>query len=161
MKKLQLSLLAVLSLLLLSFSANAKKVKPINENAKKEIVLDVAQFGKYLNDGHPHAAEGVYTTEDGRYVIAIIKDEEKSHDFIGVVISADNQYWSDGEVKFNFVLNGSGSLEGLYYNSNGESFPMEFQISENGIESDMLKKVDVEVLRNEGLAFITGSISSL
>tara|TARA_B110000046_G_scaffold34410_1_gene37252 strand:- start:21770 stop:21991 length:222 start_codon:yes stop_codon:yes gene_type:complete len=68
----------------------------------------------YLENGNLKQAEGVYRSPDARYVIALIKNNEKGHDFIGIASEADNSYWKKGEVKFNFVLESNNQLNGYY-----------------------------------------------
>ncbi|MDB4061582.1 hypothetical protein N8371_07145 [Vicingaceae bacterium] len=52
--------------------------------------FDLSNFCNYLENINPKKADGVYRSPDGRHVIALIKNNEKGHDFIGVVCSADN-----------------------------------------------------------------------
>ncbi|MCB0801646.1 MAG: hypothetical protein KDB74_00990 [Flavobacteriales bacterium] len=144
-----------LGLLFLTSSATiAKEVKNIKIKLQAEVNVDLAQFGKYLKDGNPHVAEGLYRTEDCRYLIAIIKNSEKTHDFIGVVVSAENPFWNRGDIKFNFVIDENNNLNGLYYNCKGDSFPVNFKIAANGIESSLIEKVEMEELRFLGLALL-------
>lgn len=152
MKTIQRTLLALMVVLVCSSGAMSKTVKAISSENKDQVHIDLVQFSKYLKDGNPHQLEGVYSSDDGRYIIALIKNTEKSHDFIGVVISADNSYWTEGEVKFNFVMNSNGKLEGYYYNSNGEAFPMSFTIDNDTLSSKLLHKLDIEQFRYGGIA---------
>ncbi len=141
-------------LILFSSMASASGVKTLHPVKEHQVNLDVNQFGKYLHDGNPDSLEGLYQTRDGRYLIALIKNTENNHDFIGVVVSADNPYWTEGEVKFNFVRNDSKKLKGYYYNSQGKAFPISFKIGSSTIKSRLLKKVNLKDIPN-------GSIASL
>lgn len=154
MRKLKMTFIALGVMLSMQSFASEKTLKPIETDNQKEVVIDLAQFGKYLNQENAKNTEGVYTTEDGRYVIAIVKNNEKSHDYIGIVISADNEFWNQGEVKFNFVLNENNVLEGFYYDSKGENHPIELKVNEKGLVCDFLRKVSIEELRNGGLALL-------
>jgi acetoacetate decarboxylase len=154
MKKLKV-LTAVAATLFFSITAFAdnsnKRLAPIEKQA---IEFDLSGFGNYLNNGSAQTIEGVYTTEDRRYVIAVVKNQEKSHDYIGVVISADNQYWDKGEVKFNFVKQDDGSLKGFYYDQAGKAYPVTFDTNENGLQSDMMHKLSVAEVKMGNLAIM-------
>lgn len=154
MKKLKISLITLGILFSMQSFAGDKNLKPIETESKKEIAIDLSQFGKYLNQENSKTAEGVYTSKDGRYVIAIVKNNEKTHDYIGVVISADNPFWNAGEVKFNFVLNQDNELTGFYYDSKGESHKISFQVNEDGLVCEFLTKVSIEELRKGGIALL-------
>ena len=147
--------LAVLLSCLMLFSSVAsasgtKNLKTVKKEQK--VLLDVNQFGKYLHEGDPDSLEGIYRSRDGRYLIALIKNDEKGHDFIGVVVSADNPYWEEGQVKFNFVRNSDNKLKGYIYNSQGKAFPISFTIGESTIKSRHLKKVKLKDIPNGSLA---------
>jgi hypothetical protein len=152
MKNIKTALITLCIILVSIASVSGKSVKPIKSNSNKEIELNLSQFGKYLEDGNAQSIEGVYKTEDNRYLIAVIKNKEKTHDYIGVVVSADNEFWKKGEVKFNFVIGENGELSGLYYDSVGEEHEMMFNLGENGIVSEMLEKMQIEELRSNDLA---------
>ena len=96
----------------------------------------------------------MYKSTDGRYVIALIKNDEKGHDYIGVVCAADNPYWRRGEVKFNFVITAENNLEGYYYNSKGEYVPVSFTISGDTLVTNSLVKVDVEKIKATTMAWL-------
>ncbi len=153
MKTLKKMILA--SGLILSLGAQASNTKTVKEMDNRQIDMEkfnIPQFGKYLQDGLPHEVEGVYKTKDGRYTLAIVRNEDSTHDFIAIVLDADNPFWKTGEVKFNFVLSDINSLEGLYYNSKGESVNLDFSFNKNGLKSDLLIKVDPSVIRANGIA---------
>lgn len=139
-------------MLLFSQIASAGGTKDLSPVKDHQVQLDVSQFGKYLHDGSPDSLEGLYKSPDGRYLIALIKNSEKNHDFIGVVVSAENPYWKEGEVKFNFVRNDSNKLKGYYYNSKGEAFPVTFKIGSSTIKSKLLKKVKLKDVPNGSIA---------
>lgn len=145
---------AILMCCMISFSSvvSAKESNNLGTKVKQKVNLDVNQFGKYLHDGSPDSLEGIYRSPDGRYYIALIKNKEKSHDFIGVVISADNPFWEEGEVKFNFVRNDSDKLTGYYYNSKGKAFPITFKIGNSTIKTKLLRKVKLKNVPNGLLA---------
>ena len=153
MKRLK-SIAVLLSCLMLFSSvasaAGEKNLKTVKNEQK--VILDVNQFGKYLHDGEPDSLEGIYKSRDGRYLIALVKNDEKGHDFIGVVVSADNPYWEEGQVKFNFVRNDANVLEGYIYNSQGVAFPISFNIGKSTIKSNHLKKVKLKDVPNGSLA---------
>lgn len=135
----------------MTFASGVKTLHPVKEH---QVNLDVNQFGKYLHDGNPDSLEGLYKSPDGKYLIALIKDQENGHDFIGVVVSAENPYWKEGEVKFNFVRDDSQKLKGYYYNSRGKAYPVTFKIGSSTIKTRLLKKVNLKDIPN-------GSIASL
>lgn len=143
MKKLKLIALLLGAVILNSAFVSAKGSKNVIPLKKNEIELDYSQFGKYLHDGNPDSIEGVYRSADKRYVIALIKNETSTHDFIGVVVSADNPYWKEGEVKFNFKRKDSQILEGFYYDSEGVAYPITFKIGKSTIDTELLEKVDL------------------
>jgi len=139
-------------LFLFSSISSASGVKTIDTVKEHQVNLDVNQFGKYLHDGNPDSLEGLYKSPDGRYLIALIKNTEDGHDFIGVVVDADNPYWKEGEVKFNFVRNDSKKLKGYYYDSRGNAHPVSFKIGSSTIKSRLLKKVNLKDIPNGSLA---------
>lgn len=119
----------------------AKTVLPIE---KTVIDFNLDQFKKYLELGTPHQLEGVYSSPDKRYVVAIVKNNDSRHDFIGVVIKGGNAYWREGEVKFNFVLDeSSDKLIGYYYNSEGTPHEISFCVGGDSLQTDCLKKVEL------------------
>lgn len=122
-------------------STQSKKLEPV---IRHQLQLDLLSFCNYLQTGRPKKVEGVYKSPDGRYVIAIIKNNEKGHDYIGVVCAADNPYWKRGEVKFNFVLRNDNKLEGYYYNSSGNYVPVSFSINGDSLQTNRLRKVNLE-----------------
>ena len=122
-------------------STQSKKLEPV---IRHQLQLDIFSFCNYLQTGRPKKAEGVYKSPDGRYVIALIKNNEKGHDYIGVVCAADNPYWKRGEVKFNFVLRNDNKLEGYYYNSSGNYVPVSFSINGDSLQTNRLRKVNLE-----------------
>ena len=142
-----LKLVAVLLSLLTFHSAFTypKKSRILDSTHKKDINLNYSQFVKYLDNGNPDSLEGIYSTEDKRYVIAVIKNETKFHEFIGVVISSDNPKWSNGEIKFNFVRKSDGILEGYYYNSDKVS-PVVLSTGNSRIGANLLKKLSLQEL---------------
>lgn len=142
-----LKLVAVLLSLLIVQSAFSypKKSRILDSTHSKDINLNYSQFVKYLDNGNPDSLEGIYATEDKRYVIAVIKNETKFHEFIGVVISSENSKWNNGEIKFNFVRNNDGSLEGYYYNSDKAS-PVKLSTGSSRIGINLLKKIALQDL---------------
>lgn len=154
MKMLKTSLIALGMIFSMQSFASEKNLKPINKNQTEQVTIDLAQFGKYLMEDYSKTAEGVYRTEDKRYTIAIIKNEENSHDYIGVIISSDNAYWNSGEIRFNFVLESDNKLVGYYYDSKGDEHRVSFQVGEDGVVSNLFEKVSVEELRNSGIALL-------
>lgn len=140
---------ALFSLTSVAHAKSPKTLKPIH---KTTINLNLSGFCNYLDNGVTHAAEGVYKSPDGRYVIALIKNDEKEHDYIGVVCAADNPYWEKGEVKFNFVLKDSTNLEGYYYNSKGDPTPVSFTIDDDSLKTNQLQKIDVAEVKASTLA---------
>lgn len=155
MKTLVKTALLFSSILIFSISTFAntpKKLKPIH---KSSVELNLTQFCNYLENGNPHNVEGVYTSPDKRYVIALVKNDKTEHDFIGVVLAADNQYWKEGEVKFNFVLSDSNELKGFYYNSKGNYIPVDFTISSDTLKTNSLHKLDIEEVRTSSLAYFS------
>ncbi|MFT6166175.1 MAG: hypothetical protein ACJAV5_001355 [Vicingaceae bacterium] len=141
--------------------SNTKSVETSLEFSKKLAPLEthhlnfnLFNFCNYLENGNPKKAEGVYQSPDGRYVIALIKNDEKGHDFIGVVCAADNPFWKRGEVKFNFVLDSNNELNGYYYNSSGEYVPVSFTIDGDSLKTNKLIKVDAEKIKATTIAWL-------
>ncbi len=100
------------SLLFSSFTY-ASPLKTLGTIEKQNIEFNFSQFYTYLENGNAHQFEGVYSSLDERYKVAIVKNDAEHHDYIGIVISADNEYWKEGDVKFNFVLKDE-TLTGYY-----------------------------------------------
>ena len=128
-----------ISILLSSFSS-ANPSKTLEPIEKQNIEFSFLQFCNYLENGNAHPFEGVYASPDNRYKVAIVKNDAKHHDYIGIVISADNKYWATGDVKFNFVMEDE-ALIGYYYNSSGKEFPIQFKIVSDTLETNFLKKM--------------------
>ncbi|MBL4706839.1 MAG: hypothetical protein JKY48_00165 [Flavobacteriales bacterium] len=141
------------ALITLSSSTFATKTKSLKPIVKSSVELNLSQFCNYLENGSPKAAEGVYTSPDGRYVIALVKNNEKEHDYIGIVCAADNSFWKKGEIKFNFVLSDSTELNGYYYNSKGDYVPVNFTIDGDSLKTNKLIKVDIDEIRAGTLAY--------
>jgi hypothetical protein len=154
MKTMKLVAMLMSGLILYSSQLSAGEGKTTEPLEKESIELNLSQFGKYLYDGNPDSLEGVYTTADKRYKIALIKNKAKTHDFIGVVVSADNPYWKNGEVKFNFVVNEENQLEGYYYDSMGRAYPVAFELGRSTIDSPLFQKLKTEEV-------IAGNLASL
>lgn len=123
-----------------TYAGNSKQLKPIQ---KHKVEFNLLQFCNYLENGSPNRVEGVYSSPDQRYQVAIVKNDVKGHDYIGIVLSADNPYWQAGEVKFNFVEKDS-SLIGYYYNSSGEKFPIELKIDSDTLKTNHLNKMKIK-----------------
>lgn len=132
-----------------TYGTKRKSLQPID---KSSIELNLSQFCNYLENGAPTALEGVYASPDGRYVIALVKNNAQQHDYIGIVCAADNAFWSKGDVKFNFVLSDSTELKGFYYNSRGAHVPVHFTVNKDSLEFDQLIKVDLETIKAGQLA---------
>lgn len=105
-------------------SQDIKNAKPIE---KQKVNFNLPAFNQYLKVGNAQKLEGIYSTKDRRYFIALVKNSEKTHDFIGIVLAADNAYWDRGEVKFNFSEGKEGKLEGFYYDQKGHANPVIFE----------------------------------
>jgi hypothetical protein len=148
MKKLMisLSLVGLFSLpVLAENSQNAKNVKPIE---KQKVNFNLPAFNQYLKIGNAQQLEGIYSTKDRRYFIALVKNSEKTHDFIGIVLAADNSYWDRGEVKFNFSEGKDGKLEGFYYDQKGHANPVIFEAGQQvKVGSQVLEKLTEKQLQ--------------
>ncbi len=139
--KTSIKLFAILSIsILFSSYCNANPSKTLEPLSKHNIEFSFSQFCSYLDNGNAHPLEGVYSSPDDRYKIAIVKNDTKHHDYIGIVISADNKFWKVGDVKFNFVMK-EGALEGYYYTSSGKELPIQFKIQSDTLETNYLKKI--------------------
>ena len=77
----------------------------------------------------------------------IIKKETKFHDFIGVVVSSSNSKWNAGEIRFNFVRNSDGNLEGYFYNKENKAVPVTLPAANSRIGENLLKKIDLQNLK--------------
>lgn len=128
-----------------------KKLAPVKTHF---LDFSVSNFCNYLENGNPRQLEGIYQSPDGRYVIALIKNNEKGHDYIGVVCAADNPYWKRGEVKFNFVVTNNSELQGYYYNSLGEYVPVNFTIDGDSLNTNKLNKVDIQKIKATTTAWL-------
>ncbi len=133
-----------------SFGNEAKQLQPTGQ---LKVRLNLTQFVNYLENGRPDKLEGIYTSADNRYLIALIKNDESSHDFIGVVIAADNPFWAKGCVKFNFVKTSNHALNGYYYTQKRSFTPFTFHLENGNIKSSLLKMVNTNHLKNSILAY--------
>jgi len=133
-----------------SYGNTPKILKPIE---KQKIEFNLLQFCNYLENGNPAQLEGVYASPDKRYLVAIVKNDEKNHDFIGIVIKADNPYWEPGEVRFNFVMKNE-TLMGYYYNASGDEFPLEFKIDADTLKTNSLNKMDLNQVKSNMIALL-------
>ena len=139
--KTSIKLLAILGIsLLFSSYSNANPTKTLEPLSKHNIEFSFSHFCSYLENGNAHPLEGVYSSLDERYKIAIVKNDTKNHDYIGIVISSGNKFWKVGDVKFNFVMK-EGALEGYYYNSSGQELPIQFIIQADTLETNFLKRI--------------------
>ncbi|MEX2380211.1 MAG: hypothetical protein WD530_05675 [Vicingaceae bacterium] len=134
-----------------SFSTKAgnsgKIVKPI---ASKSISLNFQHFDNYLRNGRPLEVEGFYATSDKRYVMAIVKNEAKEHDFIGVMVKAANSKYTTGELRFNFVQENDSILSGFFYDQNGNAQAMQLKIkTSKPNETCLFSKIAYSEIPNE------------
>ncbi|MGA2080247.1 MAG: FlgO family outer membrane protein [Holophaga sp.] len=54
--------------------------------------------------------EGIWTDNNSRYTIGIIKDSSKNYaDYIGIVLKSNTPVWTPGEIKFEFKETSSGN----------------------------------------------------
>ena len=153
MKKAILTVTLMVSVLGASVANNngTKKVKPIDNEV---IEFNLSQFNKYLNDGNAREVEGIYSDTANRYQIAIVKNNEREHDYIGIVISSDNPYWKTGEIKFNFIKDGEHKLKGYYYNSKGDYVPVEFDTEAMRLGDVPLRKMETGLTINQQMPSI-------
>lgn len=134
-----------------SFSTKAgnrsKNVKPI---ASKNISLNFQHFENYLRNGRPTEVEGFYATADKKYVIAIIKNETREHDYIGVMVKSSNSTYSLGELRFNFVQENDSTLSGFFYDKNGNAQATQLKIkTSNPSEDCLFSKIAYSEIPNE------------
>lgn len=145
-------LTAILISSVLSFNGltahTVKKLKTINT---EPIAFSLTNFCNYLENGNKNGVEGVYKSSDGKYVFALVKNNAKNHDFIGIVISTENDRWKEGEIKFNFVLN-EDTLNGFYYNDQGTTTPVQFAIGNDSLKTNVLMKVKIPEVRAQIIA---------
>jgi len=145
MKKIKLTIVALLASMI-SISAQAGNHKELKSIKMSNQDFNVAGFSKYLVQGNAIQLEGVYQTKDGRYSIAIVKNDADEHDFIGVMINSGNDKFRGGDVRFNFVKASDQTLEGYFYDNYGNSVPVEFGLDEVKLGNISLKKVRSEKL---------------
>ncbi|MBD98524.1 MAG: hypothetical protein CMO34_01665 [Verrucomicrobia bacterium] len=145
MKKIKLTIVALLASMI-SISAHAGNHKELKSIKMSNQDFNVAGFSKYLVQGNAIKVEGVYQTEDGRYSIAIVKNDAKEHDFIGVMINSGNDQIKGGDVRFNFVESSNNNLEGYFYDNYGNSVPVEFGLDKVKLGDISLKKIRSEKL---------------
>ena len=128
-----------------------KKLKTINTSP---IEFNITNFCNYLENGNANKVEGVYESSDGKYVFALIKNDARNHDFIGIVVSAENNRWKEGEIKFNFVLN-KDTLNGFYYDDKGNPIPVQFAIGNDSLKTSILSKLSVIDIKSQMIAEIS------
>lgn len=135
----------------MSFSAKAgNKSKNVKPTASKNISLNFQHFENYLRNGQPDEVEGFYATVDKRYIVAIIKNDAKEHDFIGVMVKAANSKYTVGELRFNFVQENDSILSGFFYDQNGNAQAMQLKIkTSKSNETCLLTKVAYSEIPNE------------
>ena len=121
----------------------AKKLKTINTSP---IEFSLTNFCNYLENGNTSGVEGVYKSSDGKYVFALVRNDARNHDFIGIVLATENNRWKEGEIKFNFVLQ-KDTLNGFYYDDKGNPIPVKFEIGNDTLQTNVLKKVDLEQIK--------------
>lgn len=145
MKKIKLTIVALIASMMSvgAQAANHKDLKAIKLHNQE---FNVAGFSKYLVQGNALEFEGVYRTKDGRYSIAIVKNDVAEHDFIGVMIDSKNEQLKSGDVRFNFVRSSENALEGFYYDNYGNSVPVEFGMDEIKLGDMKLKKISSDSL---------------
>lgn len=134
-----------------SFSTKAenstKNVQPISS---KNLSLNFQHFENYLRNGRPTEVEGFYATADKRYVVAIIKNDAKEHDYIGLMVKSENSKYSEGELRFNFIQETDSTLSGYYYDKNGNAQSVELKIkTSKPNETCLLTKIAYSEIPNE------------
>lgn len=125
-----------------------KKLKIID---KTVLQFNVSNFCNYLEKGNSNGVEGVYKSPNGKYIFALVKNDERSHDFIGVVLSAEDNRWQEGEIKFNFMLH-QDTLVGYYYDDKDNPIPVEFALESDTLKTNVLTKVDLNKIKAGTLA---------
>ena len=133
-------------------SINAHTKKKLKTIDKTTIEFNVANFCNYLENGNSNGVEGIYKSPNGKYVFALVKNDESNHDFIGVVLASKNNRWKEGEIKFNFMLN-KDTLVGYYYDDKGNPIPVEFAMESDTLKTNVLTKVDLQKIKAGTLAY--------
>lgn len=132
-------LLSVAAIICMSFSSKAinpsKTVMPIEA---KNTQINFQHFTNYLMNGNPQEIEGYYGTKDKKYIIAIIKNDVKQHDYIGVMVGAKNSKYNPGELRFNFVVENDSMLNGFYYDDRGNAQAVKIKIKTSNAQSACL-----------------------
>jgi len=86
----------------------------IAELFKREQTLAIDKEALYLKRGS--TLEGVWRSEDGNFLIGIVKDKQLSKSLYGVIMKDRLPYWSAGQVKFQFRAKNDGSENCLVWN---------------------------------------------
>lgn len=148
MKKLMIALSLVGLFTVPVLAGNSQDMKNVQPIDKQKVNFNLPAFNQYLKIGDAQQLEGIYSTKDRRYFIALVKNSEKTHDFIGIVLAADNAYWGRGEVKFNFSEGKEGNLEGFYYDQKGHANPLIFEVGkEVKLGNQVLEKLTEKELQ--------------
>lgn len=134
-----------------SFTATAKKtVKKLPQLMEKQVEVNFERFNHYLKTAKPLEVEGFYTSINQEYVVAIVKNDAKEHDFIGIMVKSPNGRYAKGELRFNFVQESDSVLTGYYYDDFGNAQSVKLQIKTSNPEKDcLLSKVAYSELPNE------------
>ena len=124
----------LITAIILTVATSSFAALPGHQNRSVDLNLD--HFEQYLKTGKHHSLEGIYTSYDNRYKIAMIKNKTRKHDYIGVVVDAENPYWHKGEVKFTFKVSGE-QLRGFYYTSENKMVPVTYQFKEGALKGKL------------------------
>jgi hypothetical protein len=134
-----------------SFSTKAGNTNKIAKPVElKKLGLNFQYFENYLRNGQPTDVEGFYSTADKKYTVAIIKNDIKEHDYIGVMVKAKNSKYTEGELRFNFVQKNDSTLSGYFYDEHGNAQAIMLQIKTSNPKEDcLLSKIAYSEIPNE------------
>lgn len=60
--------------------------------------------------------EGIYTTADSTYEVALVKNKKGLREYAGVIVSSKAKEWTPGQLKFELLPVGNGAYDIIFYN---------------------------------------------
>ncbi|ULQ57658.1 S41 family peptidase [Flavihumibacter rivuli] len=98
-------------------SLKAFLASPVFTGTEKAEV-DSAAVMKYLKSLKQPGIEGIYTSSDGTYTVALLKNKKSHRDYYGLILASKTPLWVKGQVKLELKENGGNSLDAYIFMRN-------------------------------------------
>jgi Peptidase family S41 len=97
-----------------SFAAVQAFMKSAAYLQTEKIVGDSTSVINYLSSGKQDSLEGIYTTNDGIYTVALLKNKNRQRDYAALILNSRTILWSKGQVKFELKKVNDSLYDGFF-----------------------------------------------